>query len=102
LSTTTVCNSSLIYLLEFSYLLDPNADIHVVLTVCGFMDVGTSTQIINNEGSQSLMDFGELDDVKDACVGNGKAFGKLYGDGRLCVCGNHSAKETSGSLLLGL
>jgi hypothetical protein len=43
-----------------------------------------------------------LDDVKDACVGNGKAFGKLYGDGRLCVCGNHSAKETSGSLLLGL
>jgi hypothetical protein len=42
-----------------------NADIHAVLTVCGFMDVGTHTWIINNEGFQSLMDFGVLDDDKD-------------------------------------
>jgi hypothetical protein len=42
-----------------------NADIHVVLTVCGFMDVGTSTPIINNKSFQSLTDFRVLDNDKD-------------------------------------
>jgi hypothetical protein len=43
----------------------PNADIHAVLTVCGFMDVATCTRIINNEGFQSLADFGVLHDDKN-------------------------------------
>ncbi len=43
----------------------PNADIHGLLTVSGFTEIGTCIWIINNEGFQSLLDFGVLDDDKD-------------------------------------
>jgi hypothetical protein len=60
------------------------------------------TQIVNNEHFKSLMDFGALDDDKDVlemvkCLGS-----HMAGGSRSCVCGNHSGKESSGSLLLGL
>jgi hypothetical protein len=34
-----------------------NVDIHAVLTVCGFTDVGTHTRIIDNDGLQSLTEM---------------------------------------------
>ncbi len=44
----------------------PNADIHAVLLfVVLWMLAAAHTQIINNEGFQSLVDFGVLDDDKD-------------------------------------
>jgi hypothetical protein len=39
-----------------------HSDIHMVLTVCGFANVADCTSIINNEGFQSIMDFGILED----------------------------------------
>ena len=49
-------------------------DIHTVLAVCGFENVMDCTSIINNEGFQSIADFGVLED-KDVfemvkCLGN--------------------------------
>jgi hypothetical protein len=37
-------------------------DIHEVLTVSGFVNVADHTLIINNEGFQSIADFGILED----------------------------------------
>jgi hypothetical protein len=37
-------------------------DIHMVLTVCGFANVADHTLIINNEGFQSIVGFGVLED----------------------------------------
>jgi hypothetical protein len=49
-------------------------DIHAVLVICGFANVMDHTSIINNEGFQSIADFGILED-KDMfemvkCLGN--------------------------------
>jgi hypothetical protein len=49
-------------------------DIHAVLVICGFANVMDRTSIINNEGFQSIADFGVLED-KDVfemvkCLGN--------------------------------
>jgi hypothetical protein len=49
-------------------------DIHAVLAVCGFANVMDYMSIINNEGFQSIVDFGILED-KDVfemvkCLGN--------------------------------
>jgi hypothetical protein len=49
-------------------------DIHAVLVICGFANVVDHTLIINNEGFQSIVDFGILED-KDMfemvkCLGN--------------------------------
>jgi hypothetical protein len=38
-------------------------DIHAVLTVCGFGNVVDHMSIINNEGFQSIADFGILEDI---------------------------------------
>jgi hypothetical protein len=37
-------------------------DIHAVLVICGFANVMDHTSIINNEGFQSIEDFGILED----------------------------------------
>jgi hypothetical protein len=37
-------------------------DIHAVLAICGFANVVDCTLIINNEGFQSIADFGILED----------------------------------------
>jgi hypothetical protein len=37
-------------------------DIHAVLVICGFANVMDHTSIINNEGFQSIVDFGILED----------------------------------------
>ena len=37
-------------------------DIHAVLAICGFANVVDHTSIINNEGFQSIVDFGILED----------------------------------------
>jgi hypothetical protein len=37
-------------------------DIHAVLAICGFANVVDHTSIINNEGFQSIVDFGVLED----------------------------------------
>jgi hypothetical protein len=37
-------------------------DIHAVLAICGFANVVDHTSIINNEGFQSIADFGILED----------------------------------------
>jgi hypothetical protein len=37
-------------------------DIHAVLAICGFANVVDRTLIINNEGFQSIADFGVLED----------------------------------------
>ncbi len=37
-------------------------DIHAVLVICGFANVMDRTSIINNEGFQSIADFGILED----------------------------------------
>jgi hypothetical protein len=37
-------------------------DIHMVLAVCGFANVVDRMSIINNEGFQSIVDFGILED----------------------------------------
>jgi hypothetical protein len=37
-------------------------DIHAVLAICGFANVMDCTSIINNEGFQSIADFGILED----------------------------------------
>jgi hypothetical protein len=39
-----------------------HADIHAVLAICGFANVVDRTSIINNEGFQSIADFGILED----------------------------------------
>jgi hypothetical protein len=36
-------------------------DIHTVLVICGFANVVDSMSIINNEGFQSIADFGILE-----------------------------------------
>jgi hypothetical protein len=49
-------------------------DIHPVLAICGFANVVDCTLIINNEGFQSIVDFGifEDEDVFEMvkCLGN--------------------------------
>jgi hypothetical protein len=37
-------------------------DMHAVLAICGFANVVDRTSIINNDGFQSIADFGILDD----------------------------------------
>jgi hypothetical protein len=37
-------------------------DIHAVLSICGFANVSDCTLIFNNEGFQSIADFGVLED----------------------------------------
>jgi hypothetical protein len=37
-------------------------DIHAVLAICGFANVVDHTLIVNNEGFQSIVDFGILED----------------------------------------
>jgi hypothetical protein len=37
-------------------------DIHAVLAICGFANVADHTSIFNNEGIQSIADFGVLED----------------------------------------
>ena len=39
-----------------------NADVHAVLTVCGFANVADRTSLIDNEGFQTVADFGLLDE----------------------------------------
>jgi hypothetical protein len=76
-------------------------EIHHVLTVCGFANENQRTHIINNEGFQSVVDFGLLDGEKDVLEMVKQPFGGSYRCGRSCVCGNYPGKETSGALLLG-
>ena len=40
----------------------PNADVHAVLTVCGFANLADRTSLIVNEGFQTVADFGLLDE----------------------------------------
>jgi hypothetical protein len=84
-----------------STITDIHSKIVMFSTVCGFANVADCTSIINNEGFQSTVDFGILED-KDMfemvkCLG-----GHSYNCGRSCKHWSNSGEEIASSLLLGM
>jgi hypothetical protein len=71
-------------------------DIHAVLATCGFANVMDHMSIINNEGFQSIVHFGILED-KDVF----EMVKRLGSHGRSCKRWSDSGKEIASSLLLG-
>ena len=64
---------------------EANQDIHAALTVCSFNDAGIHNRTINNEGFQSLADFGILDSDKDV-LEMVKHLGSRTEAARSCFC----------------
>jgi hypothetical protein len=73
----------------------------LVLTVCGFANVADHMSVINNEGFQSMADFGVLDD-KDVFEMVKQVLRWLYGCSRSCECWSNSGEKIASSLLLGM